>query len=153
LHTSDTDRSSRCPRVDSSQSTLVSCLSNATLSKTKMKFESASMLISLVIIIGECKIINFFGPNKFSKYRYFGCCNDFEYMFSKHMPWTFQQTYPNFQQHVCFAAVRWIADDSAYRNWQHISMLAYFFFNLYFIVDISFFEIGIYIENYFATKI
>jgi len=50
--------------------------------------------------------------------------------------WTFQQT----SQYVCFTAVRCsrTADDTAYRNW-HVSMLAYFYFSLYFI-DINHFN-------------
>jgi len=128
----DTDRNNRHPRIDSSQSTLWSLLASRMPRHRKQKWNlKVSRSMYYIVIIGECKIINSsISVNKCPSIGILAVTT------SKHMPCGLFSTY----QHVCFAAIRWTTDDSAYRNRQHVSMLAYFFFSLYFIVDISHFD-------------
>ena len=83
LRTSDRDRSSRHPRVISIVKILLKkfsrdLLAHVTSSKIKMEFGSAQW--NDVAVIGE--LISSIGANKFARYRNFGCCNDFEYIYT-----------------------------------------------------------------------
>ena len=84
LHTFDTNRSSRCPRVAhykilSDRFVFVTCH----IIEDKNEIWKRFIWWNSIAVIKKCKITDFFNRCQISKYRYFDCCNDFEYARSR----------------------------------------------------------------------
>jgi len=127
--------SSHACRPIAKYSLVASCLSHAII-EDKNGIGNASFCNTSLLLenVKYCKQISLIGI-KFSKYQYFGYCNDFIYrhMFSKRMPCgLFSNLSTRLSQFDGPQMIPRIGIDNMFP--------CYCFFSLYFIVDISYFN-------------